>query len=289
LKLAEEADVLIETHGLTIEGKSRAGNETWFRIRELGIALDIGRCPDAIVPITSVFVTHPHLDHSLGIPYYFAQRKLLQLPTGTIYLPAEIVEQYRELIEKHEELQRTRYDFKLVGLAHGESVKVRKDIRVRAAMASHSVPSAAWEVIETRRRIKPEYDGWSEDRIKDVRATGVEVSRALSSSLLFYTGDTDSRIFELSPELFRSKILMIECTFVASEDRHRARQYRHIHLDDILDVARRFENETIILTHFSSKDRAAETRAAIESRLPASIRDRVSLALGPERGRRVAS
>ncbi|MCU1230594.1 MAG: ribonuclease chloroplastic-like isoform, partial [Acidobacteria bacterium] len=54
----------------TIEGRSRAGHETWFRIRELGIALDIGRCPDVIVGLSNVFVSHAHLDHAVGIPFY---------------------------------------------------------------------------------------------------------------------------------------------------------------------------------------------------------------------------
>ena len=46
--------VLIQTEHLTIEGRSRAGHETWFRVRELGVALDIGRCPDEIIAVPDI-------------------------------------------------------------------------------------------------------------------------------------------------------------------------------------------------------------------------------------------
>src|SRR5438128_11928758 len=88
----------LRTPHFVIEGRSRAGHETYFRIRELGVALDIGRCPDVIVPMDHVFITHAHLDHSAGIPFYAAQRKLQRLEVGTIYVPEESAELVRELL-----------------------------------------------------------------------------------------------------------------------------------------------------------------------------------------------
>ena len=39
----------IVTEHFTIEGRSRAGQETFFRVRDLGLVLDIGRGPDLAV------------------------------------------------------------------------------------------------------------------------------------------------------------------------------------------------------------------------------------------------
>src|SRR6187431_1147121 len=79
----------LHTEHFTIEGRSRAGHETWFRVRELGTALDIGRCPDAVISMPRVFITHAHLDHALGIPFYAGQRHLQRVAGGSVYVPAE--------------------------------------------------------------------------------------------------------------------------------------------------------------------------------------------------------
>ncbi|HSP35679.1 MAG TPA: hypothetical protein VLU46_15310 [Thermoanaerobaculia bacterium] len=77
--------VSIPTRHFTIEGRSRAGHETWFRVRELGVALDIGRCPDPVIPLPHVFVTHAHLDHAVGIPFYAGLRHLQRIDGGRVY------------------------------------------------------------------------------------------------------------------------------------------------------------------------------------------------------------
>lgn len=264
---------------LTLEGKSIAGNETYFRLRELGLALDIGRCPDLLVGLSHVFVTHPHLDHSLGIPYYAAQRKLQKLPPGRVYVPSETLDDYRRLIRSHESLQRTSYELDLHGVAVGEPVSIRKDLRVRGAQATHSVPARAWEVLAVRHRLKSALAGLGESEIRERAVGGEAVSDEYEELLLFYTGDTDREIFDVSPRLFDARIVVVECTFTDAADRERAVRYRHIHLDDLADVAERFHSEVIVLTHFSLRDSPAEIVRTISKRLPSNIRSRVRLAL----------
>ena len=79
--------VTIDTTHLHIEGRSRAGHETYFRVRELNAAFDIGRCPDLLVATPHVFVTHAHLDHAVGIPFYAGQRQLHGMTGGHVYVP----------------------------------------------------------------------------------------------------------------------------------------------------------------------------------------------------------
>jgi ribonuclease Z len=69
-------------------------------------------------------------------------------------------------------------------------------------------------------------------------------------------------------------VLLIECSFVAPEDRDRAREYAHMHLDDIAERAALFENEAIVLTHFSLRYRPEEIFEALDG-LPQAIADRV--------------
>ena len=99
----------LTTPRFTIEGRSRAGHETWFRVRDLGVMLDIGRGPDAAVGVSNVFVTHAHLDHAVGIPFYAGQRQLHGIPGGRIWVPAAAAEGFRDMLGTWERLTNARH------------------------------------------------------------------------------------------------------------------------------------------------------------------------------------
>jgi ribonuclease Z len=107
----------------------------------------------------------------------------------------------------------------------------------------------------------------------------VQVDEEYRRSLLFYTGDTDRGLLENCDAMFKSEVLMIECSFLAEGHQDRAARYRHIHIDDIADFADRFENERVILTHFSRRYSRDEIRAAVRRRLPATLLEKIQLAL----------
>ncbi|HEU4522138.1 MAG TPA: MBL fold metallo-hydrolase, partial [Thermoanaerobaculia bacterium] len=86
-------------------------------------------------------------------------------------------------------------------------------------------------------------------------------------------------ILEQNDAIFRAEVLMIECSFIGEQHQDRAAMYRHIHFDDIAEFAGRFENQIIILTHFSRRYSRQEVRDAVRRRCPASLRDRIRIAL----------
>src|SRR5215212_3637104 len=110
----------LQTEHFLIEGRSRAGHETVFRVRDFGIALDIGRCPDMVVSMPHVFITHAHLDHAAGIPFYAGQRRLQQLEGGTVYVPAEAADDVRALLAIQETLTGADFEIDVRGLAAGD-------------------------------------------------------------------------------------------------------------------------------------------------------------------------
>lgn len=284
--MSEKDHFTLRTPHLVIEGRSRAGHETYFRIRQLGVALDIGRCPDLVVPMEHVFITHAHLDHAAGIPFYAAQRKLQQLGTGTIYVPAEAADGFEELLAVQRRLTGSELRLDVVGLAPGDEVRFGRNHLVRAHAASHRVAARAYELFDVRHHLRKELVGKSREEIGRLRREGVTVDEPYSRSLLFYTGDTDRGLLEKCPAAFQSEVLMIECSFIMDGHQDRAAQYRHIHIDDIADFADRFENEVVVLTHFSRRYSRDEIRDGVRRRLPLSLRDRVRLAL-PEAWQRL--
>src|SRR5260221_12254001 len=121
---------------------------------------------------------------------------------------------------------------------------------------------------------------------KEFRARHDEVIEPYRVSLLFYSGDTDRGILESNETLFKSEVLMIECSFIADGHQERAARYRHIHFDDIAEFADRFENDVIVLTHFSRRYSRSEIQNELRKRCPAVLRTRIRLAL-PEAYQRV--
>ena len=277
--MSEKDHFTLRMPHLVVEGRSRAGHETYFRIRDLGVALDIGRCPDLVVPMEHVFITHAHLDHAAGIPFYAAQRKLQQLGAGTVYVPAETKDGFEELLAVQRKLTGSELSLDIVGLAPGQEVRFGRNHLVRAHAATHRVAARAYELVDVRHHLREELIGMSREEIGRLRREGVKVDEPYARSLLFYTGDTDRGLLENCEAMFKSEVLMIECSFVMDGHQDRAAQYRHIHIDDIADFAGRFENEYVVLTHFSRRYSRDEIRAGVRRRLPVSLHDRVRLAL----------
>lgn len=277
--------IVLETHRLTVEGKSRAGNETYFRIRELNIAFDIGRCPDLLVPVPHIFLSHAHLDHSAGLPLYAAQRGLQGMAAGSVYIPRQALDGFQQLMSLHERLEGCRYDLHLVGMEPGESVRIRRDLLVRAHEASHGVVANAYEVVELRRKLQEQWRDRTGEELAALRAAGEQLSATREHSLLFFTGDTDARLLEENDALYHSEVLIVECSFTMEGDQERARRFRHLHFDDLCAMADRFENEWILLVHFSLRDAPEEIHREIARRCPKRLRDRIRLGLPEEYSR----
>lgn len=268
----------LPTEHFTIEGRSRAGHETWFRIRELGIALDIGRCPDLLVATPHVLVTHAHLDHAVGIPFYAGQRLLQGIEGGTVVVPAEALADFEELMRIHQRLEGTSYGIRFAGLAPGGELKIARNLLVRAHASSHRVPARGYEVLARRHHLRREFAGLDGAALAALRHEGTRVDEEVEVPLLFYTGDSDRCVLEQNQALFRAEVLMIECSFIAPGHQERAAKYRHIHFDDIAEFSARFENHLIVLTHFSRRYAPREVVETLRKRCPAVLRERIRLA-----------
>jgi ribonuclease Z len=136
------------------------------------------------------------------------------------------------------------------------------------------VPTVGYLFSEVKHKLLDELAGRTGEEIAALRRKGVEVTRREEIPLLAYPGDCGEEIFDAAPEIFRARVLLLECSFLLAEDRDRAREYAHIHIDDILARADRFENQAVVLTHFSQRYRTEEIREALR-RLPEPLGRRV--------------
>src|SRR5262249_58155225 len=85
----DNAPYLAHRHGgLTVEGGSRAGIQSYWRIPELRVGFDLGAIPWDWTSTATWFVTHGHMDHMMALPGLFARRGVLKFPPPADPLPA---------------------------------------------------------------------------------------------------------------------------------------------------------------------------------------------------------
>ena len=157
----------------------------------------------------------------------------------------------------------------------GSRVSLRRDLSMTCFPADHRVPTLAFVASEERHRLLPEYESKSREEIKALAAEGTEVAERVAIPLAAFSGDTSAAILDRAArEFFRAKVLLLECSFVEAQDRHRAAPFKHIHLDEIAERADLFENEVVVLTHLTLRTPPDVIRRLVKRRLPARLADR---------------
>jgi ribonuclease Z len=255
--------VTIEAAGIPIEGVSIAGHESFYKLPGFRTLLEFGRAPEDVVGFSTVCVSHGHLDHIAGLTHFASRRRLGGLPAARVFVPAQAAPHVAQWVDACEKLEHIAYEIQVVPVSPGDRIGLRNDLELTVLPGRHRVPTVGYLFSEVRQKLLDDLAGKDGRQIAELRAGGVAVTRREEIPLLAYPGDCGEEIFEACPELFRARVLLLECSFLFPDDRDRAREYAHIHLDDVLARADRFENEAIVLTHFSQRYSPEEIRRAL--------------------------
>jgi ribonuclease Z len=272
--------VSIEPAGIPIEGVSIAGHESFYKLPGFRTLLEFGRAPDDVVGYSNVCVTHGHLDHIAGLAHFASRRRLAGLPVARVFVPAAAAEPVARWIQVSEELEQIAYRIEVVPAEPGDRVRLRADLELTVLPGRHRVPTVGYLFSEVKHKLRDEFAGLAGTDIARLRADGTAVTRREEVPLLAYPGDCGADIFDAAPELFRARVLLLECSFLWPEDRERASEYAHIHLDDLVSRASLFQNEAVVLTHFSQRYRPEEIREALRA-IPEPLAARVIPFLPP--------
>jgi len=261
--------------GLSLRGVSTAGRESWFHFPTLRLAFDLGRAPTELVPVSNLFLTHAHLDHAAGLAYWCSQRRLQRMSGGVARTHPDAVPLWREILALHERLEGVSYDAVVAPMPPGRPVFLRRDLCVASFPVDHRVPTLGFLASEVRRRLLPSFAGLEPAEVRAAAGRGETVAREVPIPLVAYSGDTAAGFFDLAPpEVFRAKLLLLECSFVEERDRDRSREWKHLHLGEIAERADRFENEVLVLTHLTVRTTPGEIRRELKRRLPARLAGR---------------
>lgn len=264
--------------GLTVEGYSRAAVQSYWRIPELKLGFDLGAQPWDFMNMPNWFITHAHLDHMASLPVFIARRRMMKMEPPTIYLPAENLDDVKRLLLVWQRLDRGRMNCELHGVQPGEEIKLSREHVITVFPTTHTVPSVGYLVWDVRNKLKEEFQHLTGEQIRDIRLGGVPVTREIRTPLIAYTGDTSPAGLDQNPDLYRARVLITEMSFILPKHRKdKIHKFGHMHLDDFIDRADRFENEVIIVGHFSTRYHPDQVKQYLERKLPAQLRQRIKV------------
>jgi ribonuclease Z len=241
----------------TLVGASRGLHSNWLWHRPLQIVVDAGEGLAAglgsrVLQPTHLLLTHGHSDHVLGLPGFVSSRRFaLGDPDKpiTILFPelADGVRVVRQVLEGLWPGERFPVAWTPVRSGDAVALDGRRGIEVFAA--DHPAPGGAvgYRVVETRRRLRPEFRDQPQEVVRQLAAQGRrdEATEEYRHILFAHTGDS----MPVDPTLFTGADLLVhDATFLDVEDR---REPLHATAAEALATARAAGVKRLLLHHVS--------------------------------------
>ena len=125
--------------------------------------------------------------------------------------------------------------------------------------------------------MKREYKSATAHDLGRLRREGVEIEESYEENLISFTGDT--RIEFLNDEnARRAKVLFMEVTYWDERKSvANAREWGHIHFDELLPLLGKIEAEKIVLIHASARYKTRELEQFISDRVPEHLKAKLLL------------
>ena len=258
-----------------IQGVSVAGEQTAVHIPELDIAFDVGLCPRPILSAPFVAVSHGHMDHVAGLPYYFSQRVFQKMGEGTCVCHESIAGSIQTMMGGWVDLEQQHTPYNIVPLKDGGEHMIKPNIVLKGFESNHTVPSMSFVVVEHRKKLLEKYQGIPQEQLRELKVGGTEITHTLNVPLVAYTGDTCIGDHLYLSEFINAKTVITECTFFESEHKKRAVIGKHLHVEDLKELLSVWQAEHVVLVHTSRRTTMDVVRESLKNTLSSEDFQRV--------------
>lgn len=264
--------------GHRLRAISVGGVETCHALPALDVVFDIGRCPPGAERQGTLLLTHGHMDHAAGVPYYAAARSFAGLPAPRVICPGRAAPALQAVVEAFAALDGDAARCTITAARAGVDVPLGKGAFARPFRSLHRVQTLGYTVFSTKRKLRSDLTGLDQRAVAARAKAGEVVTEVVETPEVCFPGDTRIEVVDREPAVRRARLLLLECTYLGDTAPREAARRGHVHLDQIAERADLFENEAILLTHFSRRYDVAAIVAAVD-RLPAVLRGRVHVLL----------
>jgi ribonuclease Z len=260
----------------SLRGFSRGMYSNWLWHKPMQLLVDAGEGLQ-IAMGSNVFspsvlaITHGHSDHVLGLPGLVAARRFGK---GAVDKPLTILfPEGSRGVQAARELLGTAYagvvfPLNWVAATAGTSHPMGKGKQLEAFAVRHTEhePALGYRVVETRKRLKPEFASMSQADIEAAARQGTRdaLLEDVRHVVFAHTGDA----MPIDPALVTDADLLVhDATFLNEPDR---REPIHATTEEALDVARRANVKTLVLYHLSIRYDRATALPALRAQVAAS-------------------
>ncbi|MBK7874617.1 MAG: hypothetical protein IPJ77_02520 [Planctomycetes bacterium] len=269
---------MLQLAGIDVEAVSTGGVETCIDLPGFQLAFDLGRGPDFAVARELVAFTHAHVDHLSGVVWHCATRALRGMRPPRYVIGRENEAAFRDLFDVWRRLDRSQFPHELVVIGPGDELALQGGRFLRPFFAPHRAPCQGYAVWSRRSKLRAEHRALPHEEIARLRAAGrADLFEVLEVPEVAFCGDTLIDVVEREEVVRKARLLILEVTFLDERvSVEKARASGHVHLKELAARADLFENEAILLTHFSPRYTREEILIALDRGLPPRLRERAT-------------
>ena len=276
MSLAQGFSWQYKTHRLL--GYSVAGHSTSIAFPEADVCFDVAQGLPFQVGINHLLITHAHMDHASGIPYAIAMKAMTGAAPPNVYMPESLLRPMRSIMRAWEEAESHAYQYQFFASTPGQAYELKAPYFFRPFPTLHRVPSVGYTVYERRKRLRSEFAAKSQAEIIALKRGGADVDERFDEPIASFTGDTRIDFLDGAPDAARSRILAIEVTyFDAQKSVANAREWGHIHLDELVPRLDAIKAEKIVLIHASARYSTKQIKLILDEKIPEQHKTRVEL------------
>ncbi|WP_413574925.1 MBL fold metallo-hydrolase [Bdellovibrio sp. HCB290] len=257
-------------------GLSLSGIRTAISMPELSLSFDVAQGYPYLLNLKKFFISHGHLDHAAGIPYIISQKAMTSQNAGQFYMPGSLVEPMTNIMREWEKIEGHQYKFEFIPIKADDEFSLNQNNYVKVFPTTHRIESYGFTLFETAKKLRADLHGLSQDEIVNLRRQGDEVNEIHHTPAVSFTGDTQIEFLDSRPWIKKSKILIMEATYLDNKRTiANAREWGHTHIDEIIPRLDEIESEQIVLIHISSRYPNHEVERILKHKIPLEHQSRI--------------